>query len=128
MLQKLALVMLAALICAAPQRAQGLEGARVSIVLTHVTVIDTAGGTSQPDMTVVIDGGRITRVGKKRLARIPKTAKEIDATGKYLIPGLWDMHVHTSSAIGYPADGKSRCRCLSPTELPACATWAASSI
>jgi imidazolonepropionase-like amidohydrolase len=95
MLQKLALVMLAALICAAPQRAQGLEGARVSIVLTHVTVIDTAGGTSQPDMTVVIDGGRITRVDKKRLARIPKTAKEIDATGKYLIPGLWDMHVHT---------------------------------
>src|ERR1700720_882772 len=46
-------------------------------------------------MTVVIDGGRITRVDKKRLARIPKTAKEIDATGKYLIPGLWDMHVHT---------------------------------
>ena len=95
MLQKLALVTLVTLMCAAPQRGQGLEGGGVSIVLTHVTVIDTAGGTSQPDMTVVIDGDRITRVDKKRHARIPKMAKEIDATGKYLIPGLWDMHVHT---------------------------------
>src|SRR3984893_14482588 len=99
MLQKLALatlvVTLVTLMCAAPQRGQGLEGGGVSIVLTHVTVIDTARGTSQPDMTVVIDGDRITRVDKKRHARIPKMAKEIDATGKYLIPGLWDMHVHT---------------------------------
>lgn len=95
MLQKLALATLATLMCAAPQRAQGLESVGVSIVLTHVTVIDTAGRPSQPDMTVVIDGDRITRVDKKRHARIPKMAKEIDATGKYLIPGLWDMHVHT---------------------------------
>jgi imidazolonepropionase-like amidohydrolase len=95
MLQKLVLVMLAGLTCATPQHAQELEGARVSIVLTHVTVIDTSGGPAQPDMTVVIDGDRITRVGKKHHAKIPKSAKEIDATGKYLIPGLWDMHVHT---------------------------------
>ena len=95
MLQRLALIVLAALFCAPPQRAQGLGGAGGSIVLTHVTVIDTTGGPAQPDMTVVIDGDRITRVDKKHHAKIPKTASEIDATGKYLIPGLWDMHVHT---------------------------------
>jgi imidazolonepropionase-like amidohydrolase len=95
MLQRLALIILAGLLCAAPQRAQRLGGAGVSIVLTHVTVIDTTGGPAQPDMTVVIDGDRITRVDKKRHGKIPKMAKEIDATGKYLIPGLWDMHVHT---------------------------------
>jgi imidazolonepropionase-like amidohydrolase len=95
MLQRLALFMLAGLLCAAPQRAQSLEGAGASIVLTHVTVIDTTGGPTQPDMTVVIDGDQITRVDKKHHAKIPKTAKEIDATGMYLIPGLWDMHVHT---------------------------------
>jgi imidazolonepropionase-like amidohydrolase len=95
MLQRLALIILAGLLCAAPQRAQKLGGAGVSIVLTHVTVIDTTGGPAQPDMTVVIDGDRITRVDKKRHGKIPKMAKEIDATGKYLIPGLWDMHVHT---------------------------------
>src|SRR5271155_1751436 len=95
MLQRLALFMLAGLLCAAPQRAQSLEGAGASIVLTHVTGIDTTGGPTQPEMTVVIDGDHITRVDKKHHAKIPKTAKEIDATGKYLIPGLWDMHVHT---------------------------------
>jgi imidazolonepropionase-like amidohydrolase len=94
-IQKFLLIALAGLTSAAPQQAQGLEGAGVSIVLTHVTVIDTTGGPAQPDMTVVIDGERITRVDRKHHARIPKVAKEIDATGKYLIPGLWDMHVHT---------------------------------
>lgn len=102
MLQKLVLIMLTALICAAPQHAQGLERTGVSIVLTHVTVIDTTGGPAQPDMTVVIDGDRITRVDRKHHAKIPKTAKEIDATGKYLIPGLWDMHVHTFFANWIP--------------------------
>jgi imidazolonepropionase-like amidohydrolase len=95
MLQRLAFIILAGLLCAAPQRAQGLGGAGVSIVLTHVTVIDTTGGPAQSDMTVVIDGDRITRVDKKHHGKVPKMATEIDATGKYLIPGLWDMHVHT---------------------------------
>ena len=95
MFQRFALIILAGLLCAAPQRAQGLGGAGGGIVLTHVTVIDTTGGPAQPDMTVVIEGDRITRVDKKHHAKIPKMAKEIDATGKYLIPGFWDMHVHT---------------------------------
>jgi imidazolonepropionase-like amidohydrolase len=78
-----------------PVRAQELEGAGVSLALTHVTVIDTAIGAVQPDMTVVIDGERIVRVDKAKHAKIPKVVKVVDASGKYLIPGLWDMHVHT---------------------------------
>jgi Amidohydrolase family len=46
-------------------------------------------------MTVVIIGDRITSVGKSGRVRVPANAKIIDAAGKYLIPGLWDMHVHT---------------------------------
>ena len=66
----------------------------VSLALTHVTVIDTAGGPNQPDMTVVIQGSRIVQVAKSNEIRVPKNAKTVNATGKFLIPGLWDMHVH----------------------------------
>jgi len=63
-----------------------------SLVLSHVTVIDATGASAQPDRTVVITGGRIAEIGKS--ARIPKDAQTVDATGKFLIPGLWDMHGH----------------------------------
>jgi imidazolonepropionase-like amidohydrolase len=46
------------------------------------------------DMTVVISGDRITEVGSSGRAVIPRGARVVNATGKYLIPGLWDMHVH----------------------------------
>ncbi|HXI92348.1 MAG TPA: amidohydrolase family protein [Blastocatellia bacterium] len=64
------------------------------LVLTHVTVIDATGAPANSDMTVVITGDRITELGKTQTVRVPKEAQVIDATGKFLIPGLWDMHVH----------------------------------
>ncbi len=64
------------------------------LVFTHVTVIDATGAPSKPDMTVVIAGERITELGKAGKVRLPKDAQVIDATGKFLIPGLWDMHTH----------------------------------
>jgi hypothetical protein len=76
-------------------RAQASEGAGVSLVLAHVTVIDPATGATRPDMTVAIAYERISSVAKHVPGKIPKNAKVIDATGKFLIPGLWDMHVHT---------------------------------
>src|SRR5260370_720150 len=47
-----------------------------------------------PDMTVVIVGDRIVAIGKVKKVRIPKGSRSIDARSKFLIPGLWDMHVH----------------------------------
>jgi amidohydrolase family protein len=66
------------------------------LALTHVTVIDATGSPAQPDMTVVIDGGRIAAVGKSAEMSVPDGAQVVDATGKFLIPGLVDMHVHTA--------------------------------
>jgi len=43
----------------------------------------------------VIGADRITDVGSAGQAKIPKGATVIDGTGKFLIPGLWDMHIHT---------------------------------
>lgn len=65
-----------------------------SLVFTHVTVIDATGAAAKPDMMVVIAGGRITAVGKS--VRAPQDAQVVDASGKFLIPGLWDMHSHLS--------------------------------
>jgi len=71
-----------------------------TIAITHVTVIDTNGGPSQRDVTVVIRDGRIISVGAEAA---PAGATIVDGRGKFLIPGLWDMHVHlswtTSSAL-----------------------------
>lgn len=64
------------------------------LVFTHVTVIDATGAPAQPDMTVVIRGNRITELGKGTTVRAPQNAQVVDATGKFMIPGLWDMHVH----------------------------------
>jgi Amidohydrolase family len=51
-------------------------------------------GAARPDNTVIIDGNRITYAGASASARIPSGARIVDGSGKYLIPGLWDMHVH----------------------------------
>jgi imidazolonepropionase-like amidohydrolase len=66
------------------------------LVLAHVTVIDATGAAPQKDMTVVIIGNRITALGGAKQVRIPKGAEVVAATNKFLIPGLWDMHVHLS--------------------------------
>src|SRR5262249_35626351 len=58
-------------------------------------VIDATGAPARPDMTVVVTGDRITTVGKSSQVRVPEGARVVDGKGKYLIPGLWDMHVHT---------------------------------
>jgi len=65
-----------------------------ALAFTHVTVIDATGGPAKPDETVVIIGGRIAAIGPTKTIRIPALANVIEARGRYLIPGLWDMHAH----------------------------------
>jgi hypothetical protein len=64
------------------------------LAFTHVSVIDGTGGPCQSDRTVVVTGDRITAVGKAGEVAIPEGARVVEAKGQYLIPGLWDMHVH----------------------------------
>jgi imidazolonepropionase-like amidohydrolase len=65
-----------------------------SIYVTHVTVIDTESGKELHDQTVTISGDRISGVQDSKATAIPAQARVIDGSRKYLIPGLWDMHVH----------------------------------
>src|SRR6266446_1165502 len=63
-----------------------------SLVFTHATVIDVRTGHIFRDQTIVVTGDRITALSPR--AEIPATAKVVNATGKFIIPGLWDMHAH----------------------------------
>jgi imidazolonepropionase-like amidohydrolase len=49
-------------------------------------------------MTVTITGERITAIERSRRVHVPENERVLDGTGQYLIPGLWDMHVHALSA------------------------------
>jgi imidazolonepropionase-like amidohydrolase len=86
--------LLAALGCA-PQRAPLTERADPALVITHVTVIDPRDGTTAPDRTIAIRGDRIAVVTSARDGAAIPAARTIDGTGKFVIPGLWDMHIHT---------------------------------
>jgi imidazolonepropionase-like amidohydrolase len=65
-----------------------------AIAITHVSVIDVASGEIRPDYTVLVLGSRIGYVGPATSATIPADARIVDGRGKFLIPGLWDMHVN----------------------------------
>jgi imidazolonepropionase-like amidohydrolase len=73
-----------------PMRVQSAD-----VAIRGATVVDVAGGTLVPDQTVLIAGNRIVAVGPSGKVGIAPGADVIDAAGAYLIPGLWDTHVHS---------------------------------
>jgi imidazolonepropionase-like amidohydrolase len=68
-----------------------------AVVITNVTVIDGTDGPEQPGLTVILHEGKVQALGKQSDLKLPADALEVDGTGKFLIPGLWDMHVHLVS-------------------------------
>ena len=66
-----------------------------ALAFTRVNVVDVEHGRVLSDQTVLILGERIGAVGPSGSVRVPGDAQVVDATGKYLIPGLWDMHTHS---------------------------------
>ena len=69
------------------------------IVFTHANVFDAETGKIVKDQNVVVEGNRIASVGPATTVRVAD-AEVIDATGKTLLPGLWDMHAHVSDNDG----------------------------
>lgn len=64
------------------------------IAFNHVTVVDVVGGRLIPDQVVRVSGERIVDVAPSIAVTIPRATRVVDATGRFLIPGLWDMHAH----------------------------------
>ncbi len=95
-------------------------------------MIDVVSGRALPNQTVVISGNRINKIGKSIV--IPAKAHMINGKGKFLLPGLWDMHVHTGDPSyldmfiangvtgvrdmgGNAADANTGCESISPRIL-----------
>jgi imidazolonepropionase-like amidohydrolase len=98
--QVLACVLLVLLFAA--WRAGGQNSA-TPLVIEHVTVVDSSGKSPVAGSRVTIHSGRIAAVGLAA-GPLPQGARVVDGRGKYLVPGLWDMHVHLDmvgpSALG----------------------------
>ena len=69
-------------------------------VFRNANVFDSEAGVVHPGWTVVVSGNKILRAGPKAEIPAPDGATIVDATGKTLLPGLWDMHVHLSDSDG----------------------------
>ena len=86
----------ALLLAVAAQAQQAPE----TVALTHVTVIDGTGAAPLPDATVLIRAGRIAAVYPTASRPAPNGARVEDLSGKWLIPGLIDAHVHITESSG----------------------------
>jgi imidazolonepropionase-like amidohydrolase len=76
--------------------------AAVLLVLQDVTVVDVETGRLRPNTTVVVDGDRIARIAPAVSVSTPAGARVVDGKGRFLIPGLWDMHVHLVFGDWFP--------------------------
>jgi hypothetical protein len=89
-------LVLTALVWAAPKPPSSPE----ALIFTNVSVVDTRQGEVNHNMTVVVKGDHIEGVGKVCMIGQGRRIHVINAHGKYLIPGLWDMHVHSAFVPG----------------------------
>jgi imidazolonepropionase-like amidohydrolase len=91
------LLLTSALVVVARAQAPQPVGA---IAVSHVTVIDGADSVPRRDQTVIIRGTRIAVVGPAARTNVPAGTRVIDGRGRFLVPGFWDMHVHTAVPDG----------------------------
>jgi imidazolonepropionase-like amidohydrolase len=74
-----------------------------TLIIHDVTVIDATGAPAKPHQTVIARGGKIEAIDNSGMGfggKLPGT--HVDGTGKFLIPGLWDMHVHMVFGDWFP--------------------------
>ncbi|GIO99585.1 amidohydrolase [Paenibacillus lautus] len=65
-----------------------------TLVLQNATVVDVQSGKLEEDQTIIVVGNKIQQIGDSDEVEIPGEAQVRDAAGQYVIPGLWDMHIH----------------------------------
>ncbi|MGH8130429.1 MAG: amidohydrolase family protein [Steroidobacteraceae bacterium] len=78
-----------------------------AMAVRGVIIVDVRDGSLHPEHTVLVTGNRITAVGPTREVAVPDDAEVVEAAGRYLIPGLWDMHVHSVANVAVDRSQKS---------------------
>jgi len=71
------------------------------LAIRDVTVLDVTDGTLHPAQTVLVKGDRIVAIGPTDVVEISGGADVVEGTGGYLVPGLWDAHVHSAGSVGW---------------------------
>jgi imidazolonepropionase-like amidohydrolase len=96
------------------------------LAIVDVSVVDVDTGVAHTHQTVLIRGERIAAVGPADTVRLPLGTRRLDGAGRYLIPGLWDMHVHDLEWAhvrdGLLAHGVTGARAMGGELMPALAT------
>jgi len=72
------------------------------VVINNVNVVDVRSGAVLADQTVILERNRIASVGPSKSAKYPRNAPSMNGHGYFLIPGLWDMHVHLVFGDWFP--------------------------
>jgi imidazolonepropionase-like amidohydrolase len=93
------LVLLGMLLSVAAAGAQAAADTARTLAFTHATVFDGTGRALLRDMTILINGERIAALFASGSRPLPARAVEIDLTGRYVIPGLIDTHVHVATSV-----------------------------
>lgn len=70
-----------------------------TVALRDVTVVNVLDGSLRAEQTVLVAGNRITAIGRSNEIKVSDDAEVVDAAGRFLIPGLWDMHVHSVANV-----------------------------
>ena len=96
LLHRISIALLLAVSCRAAASAQE------TLAIQDVAIIDATGAAPKLHQTVLIAHGRIERIGSVRAVRIAAGTRTMDGKGHYLIPGLWDMHVHLAGVVADP--------------------------
>jgi len=78
------------------------------IAIVGASIIDVVAGKSIADQTIIVRGPHILSIGARRETSVPPGALVVDGTGKYVMPGLWDMHGHLFQNAGHPGTDEHR--------------------
>jgi len=96
------LVLAFTLTLAVVSRTARAQDGKAPLALQHTTVLDLRTGALRADQTVVVMDGRIAAVGASGDVKAPDGAKLVDGAGWFVMPGLWDMHVHLVFGDWFP--------------------------
>jgi hypothetical protein len=96
-------LLLTGLLAACAYSTRGGPPIDADLAITRVSVVDVERGRLFPDHTVAIKAGRIIAMAPAARVVVTSSARVIDGAGKYLMPGLWDMHTHLGFSGNPPA-------------------------
>lgn len=99
-----------------------------AVAITNVAVIDVVTGATRANQNVLISGSRITAVGPTSRVPVPPGARTVNGAGKFLMPGLWDLHTHAvmfgrSSLALFLANGVTGIRDMGAERFAEAKAW-----